>query len=142
MSRESRIFNTNAFLDPQTLISHYESFGWELLSLNGNQVTMSRETQVDCYSDLVKYQYQYENNMNELLAIKDPIAPAHISGGICFFTFILAIFPFALYLNYKIKQKKAYKEQIAENAAKRRNLLEEMENIALTSRGVFFGKRA
>ena len=142
MSRESRIFTSNAYQNPQTLISHYESFGWELLSINGNQVTMSRETQVDCYTDLVKYQSQYEQKLQELLAIKDPVAPAPISGGICFITFLLAIFPLALYLTYKIKKKNAYKAVVAENAALREKLTKEMDEIALQSRGVFFGKRA
>ena len=142
MSRESKIFTSNAYQNPQTLISNYESFGWELLSINGNQITMSRETQVDCYTDLVKYQSQYEQKLEELLAIKDPAAPAPISGGVCFITFLLAIVPLALYLTYKIKKKRAYKETVAQNAAERAQLIKEMDEIALQSRGVFFSKRA
>ena len=141
MSRESRIFQATHFQKPQDVISHYEAFGWELLSVNGNQLTMSRETQVECYTDLVKYQAQYEEKLKEYSSIKDPVAPADISFGLCVFTFILAIFPFALYLTYKIKEKNKYKETIASNNAARAKLLSEMDEIVLQSRGVFFSKR-
>ena len=40
MSRESRIFNVAYFQNTQEVISQYESFGWELLSVNGDQLTI------------------------------------------------------------------------------------------------------
>jgi len=59
MSKESITFNVPV-LRQQAHIHDYECFGWELLSVNGESVTMSRETQTPVYSDLVKYQVRYE----------------------------------------------------------------------------------
>ena len=39
MSRESKILKVGAFGAEKT-VYHYESFGWELLSLNGDTITM------------------------------------------------------------------------------------------------------
>ena len=142
MSRESRIIQVEAFQNSQDVISKYESFGWELLSINGSQLTMSRETQVDCYPELVKYQAQYEDKLKEYMAVIDPVRPNPISFGACFWLFILAIFPLAIYLTFKIKNKKAYEETISNNNALRAKLKADMDAIALESRGVFFSKRA
>ena len=140
MSRESKIIQTKSWEKPQDVVSHYEAFGWELLSLNGNQITMSRETQVECYTDLVKFQASYEEKKNEYDAIRDPIKPAPITFAACFWTFILAVFPLAIYLTVKIKKNQAYKEAVSANDAKRAELISEMNSIVLQSRGVFFAK--
>ena len=142
MSRESRIFQVAYFQNAQEVISNYESFGWELLSVNGDQLTMSRESQIDCYTDLVKYQSQYEEKLKEYLAIVDPAAPNPITFGGCFWSFILAVFPLAIYLTVKIKKRNAYNEAVSNNNARRAKLKSEMDAIALESRGVFFSKRA
>ena len=42
MSREAKIFEPNVW-GVQETITHYEAFGWELLSINGKQIVMSRE---------------------------------------------------------------------------------------------------
>lgn len=76
MSRESKIISAQEF-DTQKTIFQYESFGWELLSINGTQITMSRETQNPVYTDLVKHQSQYEDLLAKLRAMPVPKAPAN-----------------------------------------------------------------
>ena len=75
MSRESKIIRTSIY-DAEKTIYHYESFGWELLSINGEQITMSRETQNPVYTDLVKSQAKYESLMQEYQGLQNPVAPA------------------------------------------------------------------
>ena len=150
MSRESRIMTASAE-KVQTLINHYEAFGWELLSINGTQVTMSRETQNPVYTELVKHQAAYEGKMAEYQAMTPPTPPqkpAKVSLKTCFWLFILLIFPMVIYLTVKHKQNEAYKlgmaayeSALAEYNAKKEALLNEMEAIVLESRGIFFGRQ-
>ena len=168
MSRESKILQVGPW-GAQSTVSHYESFGWELVSMNGNQIVMSRETQDSVYPELVKHQAAYEEKVAEFNALKAPaatklpsapVAPAPISIKTCVLLFILMIFPFVLYLLYKTKQKNAYSETLAAhnaacaelkanakkamdtyNATKSR-LAEEAERIAAESRAIFFSHRA
>ena len=69
MSRESIIMKEGPWGAQQT-ISHYESFGWELMSLNGEQIAMSRETQDSVYGELVKRQAAYEAKLKQYEAIE------------------------------------------------------------------------
>ena len=150
MSRESKIM-TAAHTNPQTLISHYEAFGWELLSLNGTQVTMSRETQNPVYPQLVEHQAAYEQKNAEYLSItmpQKPVAPPPISLKTCFWLFVLAIFPMVLYLVYKSNQKKdyaakvdAYEREVAARNERKQTLLAEMDAIVLESRTIFFSRQ-
>ena len=71
MSRESKILRAGIY-DAETTIQHYESFGWELLSLNGTQITMSRETQNPVYAELVKSQAKYEALYAKYNSIQNP----------------------------------------------------------------------
>ena len=167
MSRESKILQAGPW-GAQSTVSHYESFGWELVSMNGNQIVMSRETQDKVYPQLVKHQAAYEEKVAEYNALKKPvpakapvapIAPAPISLKTCAILFLLLIFPFVLYLVYKIKQKNEYEatlqvhksvlDGIAEDHRKamdeynvtKSRLVTEAENIAAESRAIFFGPR-
>lgn len=150
MSRESRLINATLW-SAQDTISHYEAFGWELLSINGNQIAMSRETQNPVYSDLVKHQAVYEQTAAEyarLQAPLKPIAPPKINLKTCFITFICFVLPFAAYLTYKIMQKKKHDEamqiytaEYAKYCAKQKELRDKMEQTVLQSRAVFFSKQ-
>lgn len=151
MSRESKIMNSSR-LPAQTLVSHYEAFGWELLSINGNQVTMSRETQNPVYPELVKHQAAYEAKEAEYLAItppQKPVAPNPIEFGLCALLFFLAVIPLIIYCVVKYNQNQEYKAQLeAYNAAvaacqeKKRQILAEMEQIVLESRTIFFSRQS
>ena len=150
MSRESKILNARVHNAEKT-IQHYESFGWELLSLNGSQITMSRETQNPVYPDLVKSQAKYESLLEQYAAVRNPIAPAKpadFSLGTCFVLLLLAVVPGALYIAYKVKKNNDYKAQLNEYSSamraadnKRSALIAEMERVALDSRANFFGKQ-
>lgn len=166
MSREAKILNASSAKDTEITVSHYEAFGWELISLNGTQITMSRETQNPVYTDLVKYQAKYEALKEEAAKLKAkadalyyPEAPksvAPIDFGTCLLTFILCVFPLAIYLTYKILQKKKYKETLAlYNGAcasidnqytklleARKAVLAQMEDVVTQSRVVFFSKQS
>lgn len=150
MSRESKIIESYDF-GVQTTIKHYESFGWELLSINGNQITMSRETQNPVYSDLVKLQARYEETLakyNNLRGPVPPVKPARVSAKTCFISFICLVIPCVVYVTYKILQNKKYKEANAEymqnmNAYKneKQKLRDLMEEIALQGYTTFFSQQ-
>ena len=149
MSRESKIIRTSIY-DAEKTIYHYESFGWELLSINGEQITMSRETQNPVYTDLVKSQAKYESLMQEYQGLQNPVAPAKpapFKFGTCLLLLILAVIPGALYIAYKVKQNVDYNNAYAAYATKsaavdkkRKDILAEMDQVARDSRATFFGK--
>lgn len=152
MSRESKILRADALnLPPEEIIRHYESFGWELLSLNGNQLTMSRETQNPVYTDLVKFQYLYEQKITELNAMRPPMPPAKprpVSAGICIVSFLCLIVPCVIYGAYKFTEYNAYREKLKEYqdaanrfSARQSALCSEIEQILQNSRATFFGKK-
>lgn len=150
MSRESRLINCNIWSTQET-ITHYEAFGWELLSINGTQVTMSRETQNPVYTDLVKYQAMYEELCAKYAALrapKMPIAPPKISIKTCFISFVFLVIPCVVYLTYKIMQKKKheaemqnYNAEYSRYRAEQTELRKKMDEIVLQSRSVFFAKQ-
>ena len=65
MSRESKIFSVDQKREVPKRVKENEAFGWELLSINGFDVSMSRETQNKVYHQLVKYEYEYETLREE-----------------------------------------------------------------------------
>ncbi len=150
MSRESKIINAQEF-DTQATISHYESFGWELLSVNGKQITMSRETQNPVYADLVKHQTEYEDLLARMRALPRPVAPAAIVPfdlGKCCKLLLCLIIPGAIYIVYKSVQHKNYKQayaaymqEVSFFESKKAELISKMEAVALESRGIFFSRQ-
>ena len=151
MSRESRLFKST-ILNTQDTISHYEAFGWELLSINGDQITMSRETQNPVYSDLVKYQAIYEQIAEEYARLQPPvmpIAPPKIDAKTCLISFVCFVLPCVAYLTYKFIQKKKYNEEMeyynqryTAYMNKRNELRAKMDDTVLQSRAVFFSKQS
>jgi hypothetical protein len=78
MSREAKIFNEEKKLIPQR-VKEYECFGWELLSISNDQVSMTRETQNPIYPDLVKYEFEYELLRERRNALVWPKVPEFFS---------------------------------------------------------------
>ena len=160
MSRESQIITATLWGAEKT-IQQYESFGWELLSLNGNQITMSRETQNPVYSQLIKYQARYEDKMAEYNSIKNPAAPAapakppKFRFKTAFWLFVALVIPCIAYITYKVLEWKKYQEALAahENAlvahkaeiekcdARRKAILAEIDQITMDSRATFFSQQ-
>ena len=151
MSRESKIITASEFNAEKT-IYHYESFGWELLSINGNQITMSRETQNPVYQDLVKHQAKYEALFKEYKTVAMPYSPKKpypFSIATWFKSLLCLIVPCIVYTTYKIVQNNKYKqalakynEELAQATAKKSQLMEEMEEVAIKSRTIFFSKQS
>ena len=147
MARESKIFSPT-LLGVEKTIAHYECFGWELISWDNQHVTMARETQHPAYSELVKNQMAYEALVKQYEGISYPDAPATpkpISLKVAFVTFLCLVVPCALYLAYKIKKKQDYNNAYADyehavvaTEQRKKDLLNEMEQIAATSRALFF----
>lgn len=167
MSRESKILQAGPW-GAQATITHYESFGWELLSLNGNQITMSRETQDEVYPELVKHQTAYEDKLAAYQSMKAPVhpqkphapmRPAPFKLGLCLILLLIGIVPGALYIAYKVNKNNEYKvaceahreaceensrkinQMDAEYTAAREALRAEMDAIATESHAIFFSKR-
>ena len=164
MSRESKIINVESaslvysanesaigVKYQQDIIQAYESFGWELLGINGDQISMSRETQNPVYSDLIKYQAQYEAKIAEIKAlgfVDEPEEPDEFdleTFGICL---ICLIIPGLVYAGIKIGQHISYKAKmeeyelaVAELEKKKNKIREEMKKIALDSRATFFARQ-
>ena len=160
MSRESKIINGSQWGAEKT-IYHYESFGWELLSLNGTQITMSRETQNPVYTDLVKYQAKYEAKIAEYNAVRNPAAPKGPTPPppfklkTAFWGIVALVIPGVAYITYKIVQKNKHKEALAAHREalaahkaeiekcdeRRKAILAEIEQITMDSRATFFSQQ-
>lgn len=151
MSREAKIIHATV-CDAEKTIYHYESFGWELLSLNGSQITMSRETQNPAYAELVKSQSKYEDLAKQYSALQYPTPPQknyEFKLGTCALLLLLFVVPGALYIAYEVYKHKQYTEsvalyqrQVVSIDMKKKQLMDEMERVALESRATFFGKQA
>ena len=150
MSRESKIFTPTTH-NIQETITRYEAFGWELLSLDGSRITMSRETQNPVYTELVKHQAKYEELDREYHSFRHPKQPSKPESS-CFtyvMLYLLFIVPGVLYTAYKIRENDKYEEALeAYNAELERiknrkdEILKEMEQIALDSRAIFFSRQS
>ena len=148
MPRESKILNVGA-LGADSVVHHYESFGWELLCLNGEQIAISRETKNPIYSQLVAYQAKYEAKLaeyNRLKLPKAPSAPEPFSFWAFLWRLFLLIIPGVVYAMKKGKAKREYEtdtaiyeEELDKYNKTRDELLGEMTSIAAESRALFFG---
>ncbi len=150
MSRESKILSVG-ILGAESVVHHYESFGWELLCLNGEQIAISRETKNPVYNQLVAYQSQYEAKLaeyNRLKVPKAPIKPSPFDTKTFFIRLLLFIIPGVLYFINKNKEQKEYEnamvlydEEVVKYNAKRDALLADMLQITTESRALFFGSQ-
>lgn len=150
MPRESKILNIGN-LDAESIVHHYESFGWELLCLNGPQIALSRETKNPIYSRLVAYQTQYEEKLSEfnsMLMPKIPREPEPFSWKSFLLRTLLFIVPGVLYVLGKKKEKAEYETAKAEYDAavieynvRKDAFLAEMAKLTAESRALFFGSQ-
>ncbi len=144
MSRESKLFSVDSKAEVSDKVKDYESFGWELLSINGTDVSMSRETQNPVYIHLLKYEDQYEALQSQLRDLKtrlNNLTYKPISLILCIVLLLLLIFPGVLYIRYKLKEKSNYKKE-------KQSLLEEInqcefdiKRVVNDSRATFFAKQ-
>lgn len=150
MSREAKVINAYEW-GVQETIRHYEAFGWELLSINGTQITMSRETQNPVYPDLVKAQAVYEKYVEQYKSLVAPHAPAmpqKVRIKTLFVSFICLVIPCVVYSTYKILQNRKYKQEYAayvenNNAYEneKKMLRDLMEEVVLQSCTTFFAQK-
>lgn len=150
MSREAKIIKPGAW-DIEQTVSHYESFGWELLSIDRDSVVMSRETQSPVYDALLKNEAKYQKLIDEYMGITYPDAPeAHkpFRFGKFLVLFILGVLPGFIYACHKRRQKKRhkkalkrYQKMIEIRDEEKQELLERIEQLVLNSRATFYAKR-
>ncbi|MDY0346829.1 MAG: hypothetical protein RBQ70_04080 [Acholeplasma sp.] len=140
MSREAKIFTVPQKGMVSRRVKEYESFGWELLSINNLDVSMSRETQNPKYAELIKFEYQYEDLIDQQRAIRYPITPYRLDTFTAFILFVLFIFPGIFYVTYKNKEMRVYNEQLATAQAIYRRLDAEIKKVCETSRATFFSR--
>ena len=149
MSRESKLIKPTTWAAEKT-IHHYESFGWELLSFSGDVITMTRETQIPVYAELVKMEMKYDQLIREYNSIPyptAPVAPAPFDFIKCCKLLLCLIAPGAIYIGYKCKQKKAadeanleFNRKVLEYNQKRASIEAEIEKLLVDSRAIFYGK--
>lgn len=140
MSRESKIFVEEKKAVTRR-IKDYESFGWELLSINGTDVSMSRETQNKIYIDLVKYEHNYEELREQLDNLIKPVVPVKFSLGLAFMLLIFFVLPGVLYIVFKILQNNRFKEEYDVYVTEGKKLVNEMKKVCNDSRATFFAKQ-
>ena len=149
MSRESKILKPGIWGVEKT-IYHYESFGWELLSLNGNRIALSRETQSPVYKNMVANEAKYAQlvkEYKEMTPPTEPVAPAPFRFGKCCLLLLLLVVPGLVYMGRKSKQKRrhnqavaAYKKQLEAFGHRKQAILVEIDKLLRESRATFFGK--
>lgn len=145
MTRESKLFTAVSKSDVSNKIKDYESFGWELLSVYGNDVSMSRNTQNPSYVHLVKYENEYEN-INEQIKLSkielSKLSYTPITPILMLILTIMLIFPGVLYYLYKKKQKEEYLQRKSQLEAKISQLEADKIKIVNDSRATFFAQRS
>lgn len=150
MSREAMVkFYSDDFV--QTIISHHECFGWELIQITDNKLVFSRETQDEVYDELVMYENTYLNlseRKNKLVAPIKPKNKKPFNLFLCLVLFILCIIPGIIYLVINNKNKKAYEAELKifqDNLEAYKeeltDLNTQMANTLTKSRSLFFSKR-
>lgn len=144
MSREAKIVYSDNFFSTQEKINHYEGFGWELLSINGKQISLTRETQNPIYTELVKNEAKYNELVKEYELISNELnrvyhKPASIKAALILL--LLAIIPGVLYIVFKTKDKNAKEALKIELRQKLDVKRKEIDDLVLLSRATFFGKQ-
>ena len=107
MSREAKILRPGA-MGLEKTIHHYESFGWELLSINGDAIAMSRDTQNPVYTTLVRNEIKYNKLVKEYNEMQPPIAPEApepFRFGAFVLRLILLLIPGFVYIRRKRQEK-------------------------------------
>jgi len=140
MSRESKIFSVQQKREVPKRVKEYEAFGWELLSINNLDVSMSRETQNKVYQQLVKFEYEYEILREEQENLPFPKDPFAFSFILFLLLTVLVVVPGILYLCLFIFFRVKYKRDYEEYARQYDLLDEKIRKVCDQSRTVFFSR--
>lgn len=145
MSRETKIFNckeNKIVTSKQDCISHYESFGWEVLQIGETEITMSRETQNPKYAELVKYEDKY-NEINQKIIQKLSEKQNYKQASVKTALILLLIFvvPGVLYITLKTvsKNKINANNQAIDNEVF--ELKKQANETMLASKTLFFSRQ-
>ena len=150
MSREAKILKPGE-MGLEKTVHHYESFGWELLSLSGDTIALSRDTQNPVYTTLVRNEIKYNKLVKEYNEMQPPVPPmehARFKFGKFLLLFILGVVPGIIYIGCKIKHKR---QNEAANAKYQRDLerfdeskaeaLDVIAKLLKESRATFFARQ-
>lgn len=102
---------------------------------------MSRETQNSVYTELVKYEYQYDVLREKLDNLKKPIQPTSFSLIIFLVSTLLFVVPGVLYVYFYIKRKNQYEEDLKVYNETCDQLVKEIKKVCDDSRAVFFSRQ-
>jgi hypothetical protein len=143
MSRESKIFDVTEKKHIKNKVRDYESFGWELLSINGLDVSMSRESQSPVYAELVKFEYEYEElvSQQEELYHRRPIKPAPFNFVLALLLLVIFVLPGVVYIVLAIMKNKKFKQDYEVWDLEMRKLEGEKRRVCNESRSTFFSRQ-
>ena len=102
---------------------------------------MSRETQNSVYTELVKYEYQYDVLREKLDNLKKPIQPSSFSLIMFLVSTLLFVVPGVLYVYFYIKRKNQYEEDLKVYNETCDQLVKEIKKVCDDSRAVFFSRQ-
>ena len=140
MSRESKIFSVDQKREVPKRVKENEAFGWELLSINGFDVSMSRETQNKVYHQLVKYEYEYETLREEQDNLYFPKTPFAFSITLMLLLLIIFVVPALIYISLFIYFRLKYNREYSEYVSQYDVLEEKIKKVCDQSRTVFFSR--
>lgn len=104
-------------------------------------VSLSRETQNSVYTELVKYEYQYDVLREKLDNLKKPIQPSSFSLIMFLVSTLLFVVPGVLYVYFYIKRKNQYEEDLKVYNETCDQLVKEIKKVCDDSRTVFFSRQ-
>lgn len=142
MSREAKIFSVNYKEEVGKRIKEYESFGWELLSINDLDISMSRETQNKVYVELVKYEYEYELLNNKIDEMERPVRPYPFNLGSAVLGLLILVLPGLLYILHKIQENKDYQASMDQYNFEKEQIEKKIKEVCNTARATFFARQS
>ena len=122
MPKESKVFSVFSNYDPNGIVYHRESFGWELNSVSDNRVAMHRETTIPNYHKLTQYERDYENNLKLYLKYKEQSTVGFLAALILLFIFIIPGLLYILYKNNMKNKAEFYKSELERIVSESRTL--------------------
>jgi hypothetical protein len=150
MSRESKILRPGE-MGLEKVIHHYESFGWELLSITGDAIALSRDTQNPVYTTLVRNEIKYNKLVKEYNEMQPPVAPEAPEPfrlGACLLRLILLLIPGFVYIRRKRQEKLQWEASMARyNKAldryeeSKKEALDNIAKLLKESRATFFARQ-
>lgn len=139
MPRESKFFTVPNRRNLSEKVKELESFGWELSSINGLDVMMTRETSNKVYPDLIRYEYEYEALREECNNLEEPMSP-NFSVVLFIIWIILFILPGIIYLIIYLYSKQKYMRLYNEYKSKYEQLTQQIKEICAKSRQLFYSR--